>query len=285
MLNVPAGSALYVFLAGAVTTNELPCKVSFQKEGGLSSALGGTREKPDSQKSVTSGATAVCILTDAGANNVNKVSSLSVYNKDTVAQTATVAESADGGVTFTELKKAVLAAGQTLTYEHGKGWADSQPATTGALTFSGAVEAQGAIIGDTTLAITGASTLSGNVSAGGTLGVTGISTFTGGMRQSVENGITAHAGGGQGSAYALTKTISRVTTVGTAGDSVKLPAATAGDLRIVSNNAAVNSMNIFPASGEAINALGADAAYALVVTKTVLLYCTVAGTWDTLLTA
>ena len=40
--------------------------------------------------------------------------------------------------------------------------------------------------------------------------------------------LTAFAGGGQASALALTAQINRVTTVATAGDSVKLPAATAG---------------------------------------------------------
>lgn len=83
----------------------------------------------------------------------------------------------------------------------------------GTSALTGAVTTTGAATVGTNLTVNGTSTLTGAVAAsaaltvGTTLGVTGISTFTGGMRQSVENAITAHAGGGQGSAYALTKTL------------------------------------------------------------------------------
>lgn len=105
------------------------------------------------------------------------------------------------------------------------------------------------------------------------------------MGNSVENGITAFAGGGQGSARVLTRSINRVTTVGTAADSVKLPAAVAGMRITVINAAAANSMNVFPATGGIINALSANAAYAVAANKTVIFTCAVAGTWNTLLTA
>ena len=84
---------------------------------------------------------------------------------------------------------------------------------------------------------------------------------------STANGLTAHAGGGQGSALALTASINRVTTVGSGNDSVVLPAAIAGMQITVINAAASNSMNCFPASGEAINALGANAAFAIAVVE------------------
>lgn len=102
---------------------------------------------------------------------------------------------------------------------------------------------------------------------------------------SSQNAITAYAGGGQANAVALTKAINRVTTVGTAANSVKLPAAKAGMKIIVFNKAAANSMNVFPATGNAINALSANAAYALAATKGAMFVCAVDGTWDTLLTA
>src|SRR6266699_3292735 len=74
---------------------------------------------------------------------------------------------------------------------------------------------------------------------------------------SLETGITAFAGGGQTSAYQLTNAYSRVTTVATAADSVKLPAicnTTNVGLQLwVSNAAASNAMNVFPATGDAIN--------------------------------
>lgn len=99
------------------------------------------------------------------------------------------------------------------------------------------------------------------------------------------NGLTAHAGGGQGSALPLTAMINRVTTVGTAADSVILPASVAGMQITVINAAAANSMNVFPATGDAINALSANTAFAVAANKTATFTCPVAGTWHSILTA
>lgn len=102
---------------------------------------------------------------------------------------------------------------------------------------------------------------------------------------STTNGITAFATGGQANAVLLTSTYNRVTTVGTAADSVKLPAALAGSRVVVFNKAAANSLNVFPSTGDNINALAANAAYALAATKGAEFVCMVNGTWDTILTA
>lgn len=102
---------------------------------------------------------------------------------------------------------------------------------------------------------------------------------------SATNGITAHAGGGQGSAVLLTTVINRVTTVASANDSVILPASTAGLQLIVTNAAAANSMNVFPASGDAINALAVNTAFAIVAGKTASFSCAVTGTWHSVLSA
>ena len=100
------------------------------------------------------------------------------------------------------------------------------------------------------------------------------------------NGITALAGGGQSGATQMrSQTINRVTTVATAGDSVLLPNAINGKMLVVINAAAANSMNVFPQSGEKINALSADAAFAMAANKTALFVCAVDGTWNTALTA
>ncbi len=104
-------------------------------------------------------------------------------------------------------------------------------------------------------------------------------------RDSTANAITARAGGGQSTAVLLTASYNRVTTVATAADSVKLPAAKAGSRVFVFNKAAANSLNVFPSTGDAINALSANAAYALAVTKGAEFLCMVDGTWDTILTA
>ena len=102
---------------------------------------------------------------------------------------------------------------------------------------------------------------------------------------STANAITATAGGGQANGVLLSKSFNRVTTVATAADSVKLPAAVVGAQVTVFNKAATNSMNVFPSTGDNINALSANAAYALAVTKGAIFTCCVAGTWDTILTA
>lgn len=102
---------------------------------------------------------------------------------------------------------------------------------------------------------------------------------------SYANALTAFAGGGQANALLLTQKINRVTTVATAADSVRLPKALAGMSMVVINAAAANSMNVFPTSGDAVNALAADAAFAVAANKTVLLFCAVDGIWNAITTA
>lgn len=102
---------------------------------------------------------------------------------------------------------------------------------------------------------------------------------------SVTDTITAHAGGGQGSAVLLTTDINRVTTVASAADSVALPTSTPGSEVTVINAAASNSMNVFPQSGDQINALSANAAFAVAAGKVATFYCTTAGFWHSQLTA
>jgi hypothetical protein len=84
------------------------------------------------------------------------------------------------------------------------------------------------------------------VSAAGDLDVNGNILHT------VQSGITAFAGGGQANAVAITAEIALVSTVATANDSVKLPAAAAGKV-ITVINAGVNNLYLFPASTEKIN--------------------------------
>lgn len=64
--------------------------------------------------------------------------------------------------------------------------------------------------------------------------------------------ITAHAGGGQASATALTTVVNRVTTVATAADSVKLPLATAGAFCVIVNDTAT-SLQAFGAGTDTID--------------------------------
>jgi len=108
---------------------------------------------------------------------------------------------------------------------------------------------------------------------------------TGRPRYSVAAGLTAHAGGGQASALALTARVNQVSTVATAADSVVLPAAIAGEEIVVINAAAANAMNVFPATGDAINALAANTALSVVANKAIMFVCAVNGTWNSILTA
>lgn len=99
--------------------------------------------------------------------------------------------------------------------------------------------------------------------------------------------ITAHAGGGQQLNTPLNASITlhRLTAVANAGDSVTLPPSKGGVFYIVTNAHASNSANVFPNTGEAINALGANNAFALGAGKVAVFVCVTAGQWHSLLTS
>lgn len=118
-----------------------------------------------------------------------------------------------------------------------------------------------------------------------TIATGNVALTAGYVIKSAANALTAHVGGGQGSALQLAKQINRVTTVASAGDSVKLPAAVAGYQVTVINAAAANAMDVFPQTGEIINALSANTALSVAANKTIIFTCAVAGTWNSLLTA
>lgn len=107
---------------------------------------------------------------------------------------------------------------------------------------------------------------------------------------SLRDTMTAHAGGTQAGAIgdaaaALTGVMNRLTVVGSAGDSVVLPAAVAGINSIVVVNDTATSANVFPFTGDSINALGANAAFALAAGKTAEFFSVVNGKWHGILSA
>lgn len=108
---------------------------------------------------------------------------------------------------------------------------------------------------------------------------TGFDPAVGLQTQAFVDGITAFAGGGQASAILLSRLLNRVSIVATAADSVKLPTAVAGLSLTVMNGAAVNSLNTFPSTGDAINALGANAAFAMAAGAIIIFYCFTNGQW------
>lgn len=145
---------------------------------------------------------------------------------------------------------------------------------------------------DGNAAATGVQQMNGSMTfyaspAAGAFVSNGIGTGYAGQYPTVSyvNGLTAHAGGGQGSATPCTAVINRFTTVATAADSGVLPVSAPGMQITVTNAAATNSMNLFPATGEQVNALGANAAFALAAGKTASLTCAVAGQWHAVLSA
>lgn len=96
---------------------------------------------------------------------------------------------------------------------------------------------------------------------------------------SARTGITAFATGGQASAVPLTAAFNRVTTVATAGDSVRLPAAVPGATCVVFNRGAA-SMDVFPVTGQFINALAVNTALAVAAGASARFVCAAAGIWD-----
>jgi hypothetical protein len=96
---------------------------------------------------------------------------------------------------------------------------------------------------------------------------------------SISAAVTA-AGSTQGTATALTKTINNVTTVA-ASTGVVLPTAVAGYIVIVRNGGA-NALNVYPATGAAINAGAANAAHSLPVGAMIQYVATSTTQWYTM---
>lgn len=113
---------------------------------------------------------------------------------------------------------------------------------------------------------------------GVTLGATGM------LALSSTTTISA-AGTTQGAATALTTGVNVVTTAtASSADSVKLPTAAAGRVVIVHNGSS-DTINIFPATGGAINGGSANAAVTLATTKARVFYAVSATAWYSLLGA
>ncbi len=139
-------------------------------------------------------------------------------------------------------------------------------ATTGATVIAGSAEGTAAL----TLTAGDAVLTDGDMSVAG-----------GNIIKSAQVGVTAFATGGQASAVQITADLVEVAVTATAGDSVKLPAAAAGLSAIVTNHG-VASMDLFPATGDAINEGAANAQKAVAVNATVLCYAYDATNWECL---
>jgi len=94
------------------------------------------------------------------------------------------------------------------------------------------------------------------------------------------SGITAFAGGGQASAVLLSSNINEIATVATTGDSVKLLSAVAGlDVTVINNGA--NALDVFPNTGDQINALAVNVALSLAAGSSLIFKAYNATNWVT----
>jgi hypothetical protein len=135
-----------------------------------------------------------------------------------------------------------------------------------------------AVVGST-LAVTGAATFASTVGVTGAVGITGDLTVRDDVIVSdIADAVTADTGSAQGGG-AITGTIVRVSTSATNGDAVTLPAAAAGLVQVVCNHAAANSVDAFPASGDAINGAGANTAIALAAGECMICFAANATNW------
>ena len=93
-------------------------------------------------------------------------------------------------------------------------------------------------------------------------------------------GVTANVGSAQGNG-AFTETFLEIAVCVNVGDAVTLPAAEAGKLILVTNRGAA-SADVFPASGDNINEVGADTAKALAANASILLMGIDGTHWEAL---
>ena len=103
-------------------------------------------------------------------------------------------------------------------------------------------------------------------------------SLTGLLAESAMDNVIAHAGGGQASAFQLSSELTRVATVASVGDSVKLPASAPG-LTIIVENAATNAMQVFGAGTDQINGLASALGVSQMGGSVVIFTCYTAGNW------
>lgn len=142
---------------------------------------------------------------------------------------------------------------------------------------SNTIASNNILVGSTQISIDGSAPVVGQV-----LTATTTSALEFATPFPVTGSITAFAGGGQADATQLANTVNLVTTVATIADSVKLPLASTwvGKAIIVVKNTAANSMNLFPGTGDSINALGPNTAFAVAATTSVILVRAAATNWQ-----
>lgn len=100
------------------------------------------------------------------------------------------------------------------------------------------------------------------------------------LTELAEDNITATAGGGQTNARLLTSQTSRIVTVATAGDSIRLPVSSAG-LELLIVNSGTNSPQVYGFGTDTIDSLPSSVGVSQMPSSMVIYSCTTAGAWFT----
>lgn len=113
-----------------------------------------------------------------------------------------------------------------------------------------------------------------------------LNSAIGNQLQNYNDGVTALAGGGQANAVQLSSGISKIATVATANDSVKLPPSKPGTTCLIQNSTAnacqvfSNSTSSLPAGTlDTINGTAGATGISVAAGKTAMLSCTAYGAW------
>jgi hypothetical protein len=112
----------------------------------------------------------------------------------------------------------------------------------------------------------------------GSITDSGMSIANGLLEQTAVSGLTAHSGGGQAGALALTNGVNNITVVAAAGDSVRLPASAPG-MEITVTNSGANSMQVYGAGTDTINGIATATGVAQLPGVTTVYTSAVAGNW------
>lgn len=101
----------------------------------------------------------------------------------------------------------------------------------------------------------------------------------GGSVTGVATALTAHAGGTQAAALALTAAFNRISVSATLGDSVRLPAATVGQIVTIDNQGAA-PIQVFGAGTDTVRGIATATGVSQGVGIITTYYCLVAGNWE-----
>jgi len=119
-----------------------------------------------------------------------------------------------------------------------------------------------------------------NAFGGTSRSVNGVATYTQiSPLLTTADGLTATPSGTQTTSLLLTAVISRVSTVATAADGVRLPPSVAGMQLTVVNGAASNAMQVFGTNPDTINDVATATGVSQAAGKSAIYTCTVAGKW------